>query len=102
MKKRALTAATYNVIVQIGSLISSQIYRAYDGPYYKQGNAVLIAFCGLSLVVFLVQRWHLIRLNKAKSAVWEVMSSAEKTAYQNDNVAREIDGNKRVDFLFKY
>jgi hypothetical protein len=32
VKKRAITAATYNVIVQIGSLIGSQIYRKYDGP----------------------------------------------------------------------
>lgn len=30
VKKRAITAATYNVIVQVGSLISSQIYRKYD------------------------------------------------------------------------
>lgn len=27
VKRRAVTAATYNVIVQIGSVISSQIYR---------------------------------------------------------------------------
>ena len=88
--------------MQVGSLISSQIYRAYDGPYYKQGNTVLIAICGLSLVVFLAQRWHLIRLNKAKSVVWDAMSAEEKIVYQNDSVAREKDGNKRVDFLFKY
>jgi hypothetical protein len=44
----------------------------------------------------------LIRLNKAKALVWDAMSQDEKTAYQNDNVARELDGNKRVDFLFKY
>lgn len=31
VKKRALTAATYNVIVQAGSLIASQIYRAEVG-----------------------------------------------------------------------
>jgi len=102
VKKRAVTAATYNVIVQVGSLISSQIYRAYDGPYYKQGNTVLISICALSLVAFALQRWHLIRLNKAKALVWDAMSQDEKTAYQNDNVARELDGNKRVDFLFKY
>ncbi|KAL8377617.1 hypothetical protein RB595_008352 [Gaeumannomyces hyphopodioides] len=56
VKKRAVTAAKYNVIVQIGSLISSQIYRSWDAPYYKTGNAVLTSICAVSLVTFVVQR----------------------------------------------
>lgn len=102
VKKRAITAATYNVIVQIGSLISSQIYRSYDAPYYKQGNKVLISVCALSVVVFLVQREWLRMLNRRKERVWETMSAEERLEYQNDNVAREKDGNKRLDFRFKY
>jgi hypothetical protein len=100
VKKRAITAATYNVIVQIGSLISSQIYRKYDGPYYKQGNSVLIAICALSLVVMLLQRQMLVRLNKKKEAQWSQMNAEEKALYQSDVVAREKDGNKRLDFRF--
>ena len=80
----------YNVIVQIGSLISSQIDRKYDGPYYKQGNSVLVAICALSLVTFLAQRQYLVRLNKKK----------EEKLYQSDLIAREQDGNKRLDFRF--
>jgi len=102
VKKRAITAATYNVIVQIGSVISSQIYRAYDAPYYHRGNSVLIAICALSIVTFVVQRQYLIFLNKRKEKVWSVMSVEEKTAYQNDKEERERDGNKRLDFRFKY
>lgn len=102
VKKRAITAATYNVIVQVGSLISSQIYRKYDGPYYKQGNKVLISICALSLVTFLVQRQYLILLNKRKEKIWQTMSLEERNAYQNDIQAREKDGNKRLDFRFKY
>ena len=30
------------------------------------------------------------------------MSAQERLDYQNDNVAREKDGNKRLDFRFKY
>ena len=97
VKKRAITAATYNVIVQIGSLISSQIYRKYDGPYYKQ---VLVAICALSVITFLVQRWALVRLNKKKQEKWEQMTSEEKAVYQADIAAREKDGNKRLDFRF--
>ncbi|KAE8824196.1 hypothetical protein HRS9139_09378 [Pyrenophora teres f. teres] len=100
VKKRAITAATYNVIVQVGSLISSQIYRKYDGPYYKQGNSVLVAICALSLITFLVQRQVLIRLNKKKQEKWEQMTSEEKAVYQADGAARKEEGNKRLDFRF--
>jgi hypothetical protein len=90
------------VIVQIGSVIASQIYRAYDAPYYHRGNSVLIAICALSMVTFVVQRQYLIFLNKRKGKVWAVMSVEEKNAYQNDKEERERDGNKRLDFRFKY
>lgn len=102
VKKRAITAATYNVIVQIGSLIGSQIYRKYDAPYYKTGNKVLISICALSLVTFVVQRQYLIILNKRKEKAWEAMSAEERHDYQNDVEAREKDGNKRLDFRFQY
>ena len=102
VKKRAITAATYNVIVQIGSLIGSQIYRSYDSPYYHEGNKVLISICALSLVTFLVQRLYLSILNKRKERIWSSMTVDERAAYQTDQAARELDGNKRLDFRFKY
>jgi hypothetical protein len=102
VKKRAITAATYNVIVQVGSLIGSQIYRSYDSPYYHRGNKVLISICALSLVTFIGQRVYLQILNKRKEREWGAMSSEERAAYQNDQEARELDGNKRLDFRFKY
>lgn len=102
VKKRAITAATYNVIVQIGSLVGSQIYRKWDSPYYKHGNAVLLAICVLSLASILVQRQVLRHLNKKKESQWQMMSVEEKAAYQNDTEAREREGNKRLDFRFVY
>ncbi|KAF1924606.1 MFS general substrate transporter [Didymella exigua CBS 183.55] len=100
VKKRAITAATYNVIVQIGSLISSQIYRKWDGPYYKTGNKVLVSVCALSCVVVVLQRQMLVRLNRKKEETWARMDGEEKAAYQADVVAREAEGNKRLDFRF--
>lgn len=102
VKKRAITAATYNVVVQVGSLIGSQIYRAYDSPYYHVGNRTLVAICALSLVAILVQRQVLVSMNKKKDAAWKAMTPEERAAYQNDTVAREKDGNKRYDFRFVY
>lgn len=102
VKKRALTAATYNVIVQIGSVIGSQIYRKDDSPYYYRGNKVLISICAFALVNMLVQRFWLKTLNSRKERVWERMSAAERVEYQNDQESREKDGNKRLEFRFKY
>ena len=102
VKKRAIAAATYNVIVQVGSLVSSQIYRSYDAPYYKQGNAVLISFCALSLAVFVAQRFYLVRLNGKKEEQWRQMSTEQQAEYQNDLAARGREGNRRLDFRFAY
>ncbi|KAH7311495.1 major facilitator superfamily domain-containing protein [Stachybotrys elegans] len=102
VKKRAIAAATYNVIVQIGSLIGSQIYRRWDGPYYKTGNTVCISILSLAIVVFIVQRQWLIHLNKRKEREWERMTPEQKVEYQTDKEARERDGNKRFDFRFAY
>ncbi|OAQ69774.1 MFS transporter [Pochonia chlamydosporia 170] len=100
VKKRAIAAATYNVAVQIGSLIGSQIYRKWDAPYYKTGNTVCISILALAVVVLLVQRQFLVHLNNKKRREWNAMSTEEQVAYQTDKEAREIDGNKRLDFLF--
>jgi hypothetical protein len=102
VKKRAITAATYNVIVQIGSLIGGQIYRSYDSPYYKRGNTVCISLLALALVTFLAQRQYLVYLNGKKEKVWNEMSPEERLVYQHDQAAREKDGNKRLDFRFAY
>ncbi|KAJ5454880.1 uncharacterized protein N7458_005836 [Penicillium daleae] len=102
VKKRAITAATYNVIVQVGSLLGSQIYRADDAPYYHRGNAVLLAICILTLVVVIIQREFLRHLNRKKDVVWKAMTVDQQTAYQNDIPARESEGNKRLDFRFSY
>jgi hypothetical protein len=41
-----------------------------------------------------------VRLNKKKQEKWDQMTSEEKTLYQADLVAREQEGNKRLDFRF--
>ncbi|KAF4465235.1 nicotinamide mononucleotide permease [Fusarium albosuccineum] len=102
VKKRAIAAATYNVIVQMGSVIGSQIYRKWDAPYYKSGNKVCISILCLAVAVFVVQRQYLIHLNKKKEAEWEQMTPEQKVEYQTDKDAREVDGNKRLDFRFAY
>lgn len=102
VKKRAISAATYNVIVQIGSIISSQIYRSDDSPYYYRGNKVLVAICVVAIVAFVAQREYLRLLNRRKERIWVGMSGEEKVRYAGDQEEREREGNKRLDFRFQY
>ena len=102
VQKRAITAATYNIVVQIGSLIGSQIYRASDAPYYYTGDKVLIALCVLSLTALITQNGVLRYLNRQKEKRWSAMSLDERNRYSGDQVERGVDGNRRLDFRFKY
>lgn len=79
-----------------------EIYRSTDAPYYYMGNKVLISICVLTLVVFVAQREYLRHLNRQKEKKWAGMSDGEKALYQADQAARELEGNKRLDFRFKY
>ncbi len=62
----------------------------------------MIAICALALVTFVIQREYLRFLNRKKERSWSEMSIDERASYQNDNEAREADGNRRLDFRFKY
>jgi hypothetical protein len=41
-------------------------------------------------------------LNKRKEKIWAGMTVEEKANYQADIDARERDGNRRLEFRFKY
>lgn len=79
-----------------------EIYRSNDSPYYYTGDKVLVALCVFSMAVFVAQREYLRHLNRQKERKWALMSAEERVLYQADTAAREREGNKRLDFRFKY
>ena len=97
-----LAAATYNVIVQMGIVIGSQIYRADDQPYCYRGNKVCISICCLVLVTILAQRFWLMLPNKRKERVWQAMGLDEREECQKDVKIREIEGNRRLEFSYRF
>ncbi|GHJ89331.1 hypothetical protein NliqN6_5733 [Naganishia liquefaciens] len=100
VKKRSISVATYNIVVQWGAIVGSQIYRKDDVPYYHRGNKILISLCLATLAAYVLNWMWIGHLNKKKSRVWEAMSAEERFAYQDDQKAREADGNRRLDFRF--
>jgi hypothetical protein len=80
--------------VQIGGIISSNIYRADDAPFYKRGNKVLIGICVLDIFLFLGVKLYYIQRNKYKTKFWELYSVEEKEHYL---ATTKDQGNKRLD-----
>ncbi|KAJ5902861.1 hypothetical protein N7495_003389 [Penicillium taxi] len=92
VRTRTVASALYNMAVQLSTIISSQIYRKDDKPYYKRGNKVLIGLAVWSLALFVVAKLYYIWRNKQKAAIWDKMSSEERERYVVENAHL---GNKR-------
>ncbi|KAH8547517.1 transporter-like protein [Umbelopsis sp. PMI_123] len=99
VRTRTVSAAVYNMMVQLGNLISSNIYRTNDGPLYRTGNKVLIGICVFDIFLFLGVKAYYIWRNKSKAKIWDAMTPDEKANY----LATTTDsGNKRLDFRFHH
>jgi len=101
VKKRGVLFATNSVLALLGVLISTQVYRKDDEPYYYRGNKVTITIAVATCFVFVGQRWYLKYLNGKKERKWQAMNMREQLTYQNDK-ARDDEGNGRLDFRFRY
>ncbi|KAE8158185.1 major facilitator superfamily domain-containing protein [Aspergillus tamarii] len=97
VRTRTIASAVYNMMVQTSSIISNNIYRENDKPYYRTGNKVLIALTVWSIFVFIGAKYYYMWRNKKNAEKWDVMSSAEREEYL---AANGHLGNKRLDFRF--
>ncbi|KAK9370099.1 major facilitator superfamily domain-containing protein [Lipomyces kononenkoae] len=93
--KRALAVAVYNISVQLGNIMSANVYRADDAPIYRRGNSILIGIAIFNICMALFIRWFFSRENKRREEIWQNMTELEKIHYS----ATTTDaGNKRLDF----
>ena len=49
VQTRTVAASIYNICVQAGAIIYSNIYQASDAPRYVKGNVALVAICCLNV-----------------------------------------------------
>ncbi|KAI1421900.1 major facilitator superfamily domain-containing protein [Xylaria sp. FL1777] len=97
VRSRAVGAALYNMFLQAGVVISSNIYRADDAPLYRRGNSILLGILSLNLVLYAIAKIYYIWRNRSRARKWDQMTPEEKLVYLSDHQDR---GNKRLDFRF--
>ncbi|KAI0135881.1 MFS general substrate transporter [Daldinia grandis] len=95
VRSRTLGVALYNMFLQAGVIISSNIYRADDAPLYRRGNSILIGILCLNLVLYVLAKAYYIWRNRVREQKWDVMTPEEKLVYLADH---QDTGNKRLDF----
>ncbi|GME23757.1 putative transporter [Neofusicoccum parvum] len=98
VRTRALSAALYNITVQLSGIASSNIYRTDDKPLYRRGNRDLIAITVGTIVAYAAAKAYYLWRNKTKKEKWDAMSKEQQQHY----LANTTDmGNKRLDFMFE-
>ncbi|CAF9910960.1 MAG: hypothetical protein GOMPHAMPRED_007247 [Gomphillus americanus] len=99
VRNRSISAAFYNMCVQIGNVISANIYVASDSPKYHNGNAVLLALSLLSILLFLATKVYYVRINNKREKIWSQMSVQEREHYVENTTD---EANRRLDFRFAH
>lgn len=97
VRTRTVASSLYNMAVQTGSVVSSQIYRTPDKPYYYKGNKVLLGLVAWNVVLFIGAKIYYEVRNGQRDKKWNEMSKEERVHYLNTTTDK---GNKRLDFRF--
>lgn len=97
IRSRSVSSALYNMTVQIGSIIGSNIYRADDAPYYRRGNTDLFVFSVIMIPIFIFTKFYYVGRNRHRERKWNSMTPEEQSEYINTTTD---EGNKRLDFRF--
>lgn len=97
VRTRSVSAAMYNIFVQAGSIISSNIYRKDDLPKYHRGNMQLFAIAWTSFGVILLTKVYYVWRNSSRDKKWNAMTAEEQISYRFNTTDK---GNKRLDFRF--
>lgn len=97
VRTRSVSAACYNICVQLGNVISANVYETDDAPLYHRGNDILFALNVLSIAMFIGTKVYYVTKNRRREKRWNAMTEEQRKDYI-DNTTDE--GNKRLDFRF--
>lgn len=97
VRTRAVSAALYNMFVQSGNIIGSNIYREDDSPLYRRGNKILLAVTCFNIVLFYLVKVFYVWRNKVRDRKWAAMTADEQEDYL---LHTKDEGQQRLDFRF--
>ena len=99
VRTRAVSAAFYNMFVQSGNIIATNIYRDDDQPLYRRGNKILLGVCVYNVFLFYGVKAFYIWRNKVREGQWNAMTKEEQEDYV---INTKDEGMKRLDFRFAH
>ncbi|CAI0643556.1 unnamed protein product [Colletotrichum noveboracense] len=97
VRTRTVSAALYNMSVQLQSIISANIYRRDDRPEYRRGNRALVGIASLNVVIYAAAKVYYVWRNRQRDRIWDAMSPEERQRYLDTTTDK---GSKRLDFRF--
>ncbi|PWN20871.1 MFS general substrate transporter [Microstroma glucosiphilum] len=99
VRTRTVSAAVYNMLVQVSTIIGANVYQESDKPLYKKGNLAMtiLAACNCALYVFTFYyyRWR----NSSRDNKWSAMTKEQQVRYLQTT---KDEGNRRLDWRFAY
>jgi hypothetical protein len=100
VRTRTVSAALYNMSIQVSAIIGANVYQAEDAPRYFKANKGLLVVVIFNIVALYPGIWWFYRrVNAKRERVWGAMTEAEKSEYL---MTTKDEGNKRLDFRFTY
>lgn len=99
VRTRTVASAFYNMMVQLSNIVSQNVYRADDAPYYRRGNKVLIAAAAMNVVLYALAKAFYVWKNNKRAKIWDSWTEEQKNEYLSTTKDK---GNKRLDFRFAH
>ncbi|KPM45663.1 putative transporter [Neonectria ditissima] len=97
VRTRAISAALYNMFVQSGNIVASNIYRQEDAPLYRRGNKILLGITSFNVILFYLVKAFYVWRNKVRDRKWAALSKQEQLDYA---LHSSDEGQQRLDFRF--
>ncbi|OWB74317.1 hypothetical protein B5S31_g4106 [[Candida] boidinii] len=97
IKTRTVSASLYNMFVQAGGIIASNIYRPDDKPLYHRGNMQLFWIAFAMFPIMLLTKAFYVYINRTREKKWQSMTEEEREDYIQNTTD---EGSYRLDFRF--
>ncbi|CAO1623234.1 unnamed protein product [Sympodiomycopsis kandeliae] len=97
VRTRTISAAIYNMAVQVSAIIGANVYQQSDAPDYRRGNLAMVILSASVCVYYVVIYGYYTRRNRTRDRKWNAMTKEEQLHYLETT---KDEGNRRLDWRF--